>query len=187
MLPGPFQTWPWFENSLHRLTNCRSSASIISVITALSYGPRLIATVVSSKLLELHGPWPLLWGSLGCSFLGVALALFLVEPKSTNAAVDECGASGSNSHLRDEEEPAAPTIRRLKAKLSSVVTETQQGFSYLLQRCDAHVIRIALCLVIMTLAWQANLSSEIMRRKFGWTWAQVRNPTCRHADTEAYH
>lgn len=175
------------DNNLYRLAYYRSRASIISVITALSYGPRLIATVVSSKLLELHGPWPLLWGSLGCSFSGVALAFFLVEPKSTNAALDDCGASGSDSHLCDEGEPAATTIGRLKAKLLSVVTETQQGFSHLLQRCDTRVIRIALCLVIMTLAWQANLSSEIMRRKFGWTWAQVRNPTCRHADTEAYY
>ncbi|KAJ4154923.1 hypothetical protein LMH87_000194 [Akanthomyces muscarius] len=155
------------------LTTDASRASIISVITALSYGPRLIATVVSSKLLELHGPWPLLWGSLACSFLGVVFALFIVEPKSTKIALDDCGASGSDGGLRDEEQPAAPAIGRLKAKLFNVVTETRQGFSYLLQRCNAHVVRIALCLVIMTLAWQANLSSEIMRRKFGWTWAQL--------------
>lgn len=165
---------------MFQLANCHPSASIISVITALSYGPRLIATVVSSKLLELHGPWPLLWGSLACSFLGVVFALFIVEPKSTKIALDDCGAYGSDIGLRDEEQPAAPAIGRLKAKLFNVVTETRQGFSYLLQRCSAHVIRIALCLVIMTLAWQANLSSEIMRRKFGWTWAQVRIPTCRH-------
>ncbi|OAR00487.1 hypothetical protein LLEC1_00812 [Akanthomyces lecanii] len=126
-------------------------ASIISVITALSYGPRLITTVVSSKLLELHGPWPLLWGSLACSFFSVFLAFFFIEPNSAKDAPVDGGTSESSTGPRDDE-PTAPTVSRLKARSSNVVTETNQGFSYVLQRCNAHVISYLSALkIIVTL------------------------------------
>ncbi|KAJ3498983.1 hypothetical protein NLG97_g702 [Lecanicillium saksenae] len=156
--------------NLTGLTTDTARASMISILITLSYGPRLIATVIASRLLALHGPWPLLWTSLLFSFIAVGFTCFFVEPESSKKSA----TSGSDDNVCiSDEEPIAIAKGQLKTRILKSFRETREGFAYVMEKCNSHVIRVALCLVVMTLAWQTNLSEEIMRRKFGWTWAQL--------------
>lgn len=151
------------------------SSSMFALLVALSYGPRLLATVAASRMIDLYGPWVPLWLSLGFTTLSMLLSFFLVEPKSKkvnsiDATASENGASSSAVG------PTTPRIGLLRTKILGGLGAAKAGVSYLVNRCNAFVIRLVACLVIMTLAWQSSgENAQIMRRKFGWTWAKASN------------
>ncbi|KAJ6779517.1 hypothetical protein PWT90_06368 [Aphanocladium album] len=104
-------------------------------------------------------------------FKAVLFACFFVEPKSFKKPATS--SADEDTACLVGEEPIALAKGQLKARVLSSLRQTKEGFSYVMGKCNSHVIRVALCLVAMTLAWQTNLSDEIMRRKFGWTWSQL--------------
>lgn len=145
------------------LTTDASRPSVISVLVTLAYGPRLIAAMATSKMIQTYGPWLLLWLSLGFAVLCIFLALFFLEPTQKPKSSTDAIASESDADLRKA---------GLKARILKSYQETTAGFSYLFKQCNSGVLRLAICLLVMTLAWQSNgLTSQIMRRRFGWTWA----------------
>ncbi|OAA52990.1 Major facilitator superfamily [Cordyceps fumosorosea ARSEF 2679] len=155
------------------LTTDASRPSVISILVTLAYGPRLIATMASSKMIQLYGPWLLLWLSLGSAVLGFVLAFFLLESTQRPMSSSDTIAGGSTAGPLAEDDPYS-SKGGLKARILKSYQETTAGFSYLLKQCDLRVLRLAICLLVMTLAWQSNgLSSQIMRKRFGWTWANV--------------
>ncbi|KAM0745507.1 hypothetical protein ACQRIT_000891 [Beauveria bassiana] len=155
------------------LTTDASRPSVISVLVTLAYGPRLIATMASSKMIQLYGPWLLLWLSLGSAVVAFFSAFFLLEPTQRPRSSADAIASGSTAGPLADDDPDF-SKGGLKARILKSYQETIAGFSYLLKQCDLRVFKLAICLLVMTLAWQSNgLSSQIMRKRFGWTWANV--------------
>lgn len=142
-------------------------------MVALSYGPRLIATMVAPEMIGRYGPWLLLWISLGFAFFGVFLALFFIEPVHKPKVSADAMASESDAGS-PEENSTHSGKDQLTARILKSFQETTAGLSYLLNRCDSSVIRLVICLLMLTFAWRTNeLSAQIMRKKFGWNWAKV--------------
>ncbi|KAK8147944.1 hypothetical protein G3M48_000642 [Beauveria asiatica] len=147
------------------LTTDASRPSVISVLVTLAYGPRLITAMATSKMIQLYGPWLLLWLSLGSAVLCIFLTFFFLEPTQKPKSSTDAIASENDTGLGKG---------GLKARILKSYQETTAGFSYLLKQCGSGVLRLAMCLLVMTLAWQSNgLSSQIMRKRFGWTWANL--------------
>lgn len=96
------------------------SSSMFAVLFVLSYGPRLIATVAVSRIIDLYGPWLPLWLSLGFTTLSILSAFFLVEPKNEPiSSIDAtAGESGANS---SEDVPTTSHAGQLKIKISKVL------------------------------------------------------------------
>ncbi|KAM3465988.1 hypothetical protein MY5147_009159 [Beauveria neobassiana] len=113
------------------LTTDASRPSVISVLVTLAYGPRLIATMASSKMIQLYGPWLLLWLSLGGSTAG---------PPA------------------DDDDPYF-SKGGLKARIFKSYQETIAGFSYLLKQYYAKKVWMDMGkrVVIWTLGSMYNL------------------------------
>ncbi|EJP64896.1 ATP synthase F0 [Beauveria bassiana ARSEF 2860] len=163
-----------FYSAMIALADRFNSPSVISVLVTLAYGPRLIATMASSKMIQLYGPWLLLWLSLGSAVLAFFSAFFLLEPTQRPRSSADAIASGSTAGPLADDDDQYFSKGGLKARILKSYQETMAGFSYLLKQCDLRVFKLAICLLVMTLAWQSNgLSSQIMRKRFGWTWANL--------------
>lgn len=151
------------------------SSSIFAVLVALSYGPRLIATVAASRMIELYGPWLPLWLSLGFTTLCVPSALFLVEPKNEQIGSIDTTAGESDASASGDDSPVS-YVGQLKTKTLGGLRTAKAGISHLVNRCNPYIIRLVTCLVVMTLAWQSSgENAQIMRRRFGWTWGKASN------------
>lgn len=151
-----------------------SRSSVFSFIIALSLGPRLIATIVASRLIELYGPWLPLWLSLGFLVATCLLSFFIIEPKKKVKHLDDSVTDDANAHSSSEQPTAAAGSRQLKDKILRSFQEARAGASFLMQKSSSFTFRIIVCLVFMTLAWQCSgVSEQLMRRRFGWSWAKV--------------
>lgn len=149
------------------------SSSMFAVLFALSYGPRLIATLAVSRIIDLYGPWLPLWLSLGFTALSILSALFLVEPSNKPISSMDATAGESGDHS-SEEAPTVPLVGQLKTEILGGFRAAKAGVYHLINRCNSYVIRLATCLVVMTLAWQSSgENAQIMRKRFGWTWAKA--------------
>lgn len=154
-----------------------SRSSVFSFIIALSLGPRLIATIVASRLIELYGPWLPLWFSLGFLVATCLLSFFIIEPKKKIKHLDDSVSDDANAYSSSEQPTAAAGSRQLKDKILRSFQEARAGASFLMQKSSSFTIRIIVCLIFMTLAWQCSgVSEQLMRRRFGWSWAKVCMP-----------
>ncbi|PTB34895.1 uncharacterized protein TrAFT101_008153 [Trichoderma asperellum] len=156
------------------LTTDVSRSSVFSFIIALSLGPRLIATIVASRLIELYGPWLPLWFSLGFLVATCLLSFFIIEPKKKVKHLDDSVSDDANAYSSSEQPTAAAGSRQLKDKILRSFQEARAGASFLMQKSSSFTIRIIVCLIFMTLAWQCSgVSEQLMRRRFGWSWAKL--------------
>ncbi|KAM3539612.1 hypothetical protein ARSEF1564_007483 [Beauveria bassiana] len=115
------------------LTTDASRPSVISVLVTLAYGPRLIATMASSKMIQLYGPWLLLWLSLGSAVVAFFSAFFLLEPTQRPRSSADAIASGSTAGPLADDDPYF-SKGGLKARILKSYQETIAGFSYLLKQ-----------------------------------------------------
>lgn len=154
-----------------------SRSSVFSFIIALSLGPRLIATIVASRLIELYGPWLPLWLSLGFLIATCLLSFFIIEPEKKSGRSDDSVTDDANAHSSPEQPTAVASSGQLKDKILRSLQEARAGASFLMQKSSSFTIRIVVCLIFMTLAWQCSgVIEQLMRRRFGWSWAKVCMP-----------
>lgn len=138
----------------------------------LSLGPRLIASVASAKLIESYGPWMPLWLSLGFTVLAAALSCFLLEPMKKQK-VDEDPDGDSNTSDQEAPAPLSAT-QQLRSNLTKRYQNFKSGAVYLLRRSNGNMIRLTICYLLTTLAWQsASIIEQLIRRRFSWTWGEV--------------
>ncbi|KAM0457319.1 hypothetical protein ACHAO4_003117 [Trichoderma viride] len=96
------------------------------------------------------------------------------KPKKKVKHLDDSVTDDANAHSSSEQPTAAAGSRQLKDKILRSFQEARAGASFLMQKSSSFTFRIIVCLVFMTLAWQCSgVSEQLMRRRFGWSWAKL--------------
>lgn len=107
--------------------------------------------------------------------LACLLSFFIIEPEKNSKQSDDSAMRDASVNSTEEQPGGPPGSGRLKDQILKSFQEARAGAAFIIQKSSSFTIRIILCLVFMTLAWQCSgVSEQLMRRRFGWSWAEVR-------------
>lgn len=164
MLPGLFQK---YNPAINFKLTLGPRSSMYSLILGVQLGPRLIINVISSRLIDAYGPWVIMWLSLGFSYLCIILGFFFIEPERKPKRL-----------TTDTTDAESQTSSHAKGALSKAIREATSGITYLAKKTNIEVVQTTACLIIMGLAAVCSTeNNQLLRRRFGWTWAKVSPPT----------
>jgi hypothetical protein len=154
------------------------SASAFSFFVAVSLGVRLLATILTSELMEKHGAWLPTELALCVAIATIAIPLFL--PTSTNvktspSRTSEESRDAGDSQIPPNEVSSSEENAGLAKRIRDGVNRAASGASFLLQRRGGQTTKLMLSLALTSISWQSSgMAAQFARKKFGWSWSQVR-------------